>query len=84
MATYSDLRTAIDAGAVHSFDDFFLFVEQKQFMADTGISIRRLKALRALPMQMSLLEMITIADLLSMQWDEFGALLKKWDQVKQQ
>jgi hypothetical protein len=64
MATYSKLRTAIEAGEIHSFNDFFLFIEQKQFMADTGISIRRLKALRALPMQMSLEEMICIADLL--------------------
>lgn len=84
MTSYADLKLAIERGAVASFDQFFMFVTQKQFMADSGISVRRLNALRSRPIHMTLQEMFDISELLNIDSKLFGDLVKKWSTIKQQ
>lgn len=84
MTSYADLKLAIERGAVASFDQFFMFVTQKQFMTDTGLSVRRLNALRSQPMHMTLEEMFDIAELLGIDSKLFGDLVKKWSTISQQ
>lgn len=84
MASYSDLKQLILTGAVKSFDDWFQFIEAKQFMKDTGISSRRLKALRFLPGEMSLEEVGKICVLLDMDFAELGVIIYKDYRVRQQ
>ncbi|HYH14818.1 MAG TPA: hypothetical protein VD794_06355, partial [Flavisolibacter sp.] len=61
MATYTELKALIEAKAIHSFADFFLFIPQNKFREDTGISVRRLKALMASPGHTSMDEIWTMS-----------------------
>jgi hypothetical protein len=84
MASYPELKQLILSGAVKSFDDWFGFIEQKQFMADTGMSVRRLKALRHLPGEMSINELVKIGNLLDIDPGILGAIIQKEYKVRQQ
>jgi hypothetical protein len=84
MASYPELKQMILSMAVKSFDDWFRFIEQKQFMEDTGMSIRRLKALRRLPGEMSLAEVATISNLLDIDPGILGAFLHSDFKIRQQ
>jgi hypothetical protein len=84
MASYPELKQMILAGAVKSFDDWFGFIEAKKFMEDTGMSIRRLKALRLVPGEMSLNELVKISDLLDIDPGTLGAIIQKEYKIRQQ
>lgn len=76
MTSYADLKLAIERNAVRSFDDFFLFITHKQFMKDMGISQRRLKALKQLPMGMTMGELDRLAELIGVNPGAIGVILR--------
>jgi hypothetical protein len=84
MASYPELKQLILSGAVKSFDDWFQFIEAKQFMEDTGIKIRRLKALRLVPGEMSINELLLISKLLDIDHCTLGAFLHSDFKIRQQ
>lgn len=82
--TYPDLKQMILAHAVKSFDDWFGFIEQKKFMEDTGMSIRRLQALRLQPGDITLNELMKLCTLLDMDAGDLGNHFVKGFQVRRQ
>lgn len=84
MTSYADLKQAIERGAVTSFDQFFLFVTQKQFMGDMGINQRRLKALKQFPMGMTLGELDKLSDLIGVNAGAIGVIFRADHLVKMQ
>lgn len=84
MTSYADLKQAIERGAVTSFDQFFMFVSQKQFMQDMGISQRRLKALKQLPMHITLAELNRLSELIGVNAGTIGVIFRGDHLVKMQ
>jgi hypothetical protein len=84
MASYLELKQLILSGAVKSFDDWFGFIEAKKFMEDAGMSVRRLKALRLVPGEMSINELLLISNLLDIDHCTLGAFLHADFKIRQQ
>lgn len=84
MPTYPDLKQMIEAGAVKTFDDWFGFIEQKKLMEDTGMSIRRVQALRLQPGDITLNELMRLCVLLDMDAGELGNHFVKGFVVRRQ
>lgn len=84
MIQYHHFKDLLEAGAIISFEDFFLFLSPKQFCADTGISATRLRALRQLPRQMTLEEIILISTLLNVDTGKLGSIIWKGAIVREQ
>lgn len=82
--TYTDLKAAIEKGSVTSFDDFFSYVSQKQLIKDLGITQRRLKAIKQLPLGMTLAELARLSDLIGVNAGTIGVILRGDHLVKMQ
>lgn len=67
MTPYPEFRKLLLSGAVATFDDFFLFLEQKKFMADTGIALTRLRTIRARPTEITVAELVSISMVLDVE-----------------
>jgi hypothetical protein len=84
MTSYADLKKAIQRKAVISFDQFFLFVTQKKFVADMGISHTRLRTIKIEPMYMTMAELDRLSGLLDISVGKLAVMFKEWYTVKQQ
>lgn len=76
MATYTELKRLIEAKAISSFADFFLFVDMDQFCIDTKIPAGRMQALVASPGHMTMDELWTISQVIGVSLPAVGTIAK--------
>lgn len=73
---YRAIRALIMAGEITEFTDIFEFVSTSRFSKDTGISVQRLKALKAQPFDMLFNEAMKMVEVIDVDITHIGKLTK--------
>jgi hypothetical protein len=73
---YRAIRALILSGDITEFTAIFELVSTTRFSRDTGISVQRLKALKASPFEMLIGEGMVIAQVIGVELQHVGLLAK--------